>query len=170
MYALSNISWKEYKEKTDWKHKPVNHVRLVKLLLDIDVILQKSADSIFIWDCECRKFVVECRGCIVDRTIGGQWVSHEYEVPFTLTKKSESVVTMTMDVGSEDVIHDISVHHSVLEQELDVEWVCEVTSVLQEIYILKLEKTFLHLEKECIELQTKNKHVKEFFRSILGGE
>jgi len=171
MYALSNISWEEYKEKTDWKHKPVLHVRLAKLLLRIDEILAKYEDSIFIWDCDFSKFEVELRGCICDQTIGGQWVSHEMEMPFTLTKKSEGVVRMTCSIVTGDNtifnFHDIQVHHSVLDLPVND---LVFQTVLQEIYILKLEKAFRKQSREHKELEQKNKHVKEFFRSILGGE
>ena len=172
MYALSNISWKEYKEKTDWKHKPASHNRLVKLLLDIDEIFTIDyADSIFIWDCDFSKFEVELRGCICDQTIGGQWVSHEVEMPFKLTKEAVAVVRMTCSIETEDNtifnFHDISVHHSVLQLPVND---LVFKTVLQEIYILKLEKTFRKQSKEYKELELKNKHVKEFFRSILGGE
>jgi hypothetical protein len=167
MYALSNISFKEYKEKTDWKHKPVSHVRLAKLLLDIDNILTEYEDSIFSNDIDFSKFEVEFRGCIVDPTIWGQWASYDYNLPFTLFGKSATVLSMKIQLDEIVKEHKIFVDQSVLDESKEG---LLFQTVLQEIYILKLEKTFREQSKEYKELEQKNKHVKEFFRSILGGE
>ena len=133
MYYLENISWKEYTRKTDWKHKPVSHTRLVKLLLDIDKILAAYEDTIFAFD-------------IV---------------------KSESVISMKIKFAEKVFEHEIGVHQRVLDESKEG---LLFQTVLQEIYILKLEKTFRKQSKEHKELQLRNKHVKQFFRSILGGE
>jgi hypothetical protein len=171
MYALSNISYEEYKQSCINYHGTKWQMRIANLLLSVDEILRKSEDSIFIWDCDFSKFETEFKGCICDPTIGGQWVSYYNGLPFNLSKRSDSVILMTVvtHFPERDDVEEYELHipSSILDQSVNTE---EFHTILKEIYILKLEKTFRKQSKDHRELKLKDKHVKEFFRSILGGE
>jgi hypothetical protein len=90
---------------------------------------------------------------------------------FYLSKRSDSVILMTVvtHFPERDDVEEYELHipSSILDQSVNTE---EFHTILKEIYILKLEKTFRKQSKDHRELKLKDKHVKEFFRSILGGE